>query len=74
MSGIGYKQIAMFIQEDIDLTTATEQIKKETHRFARHQYAWFRLGDERIHWRNEYDNILRDADNLVSAFLGGINQ
>ena len=25
-------------------------MKYETHRLARHQYAWFRLSDSRIHW------------------------
>ncbi len=25
-------------------------MKYETNRLARHQYAWFRLSDNRIHW------------------------
>lgn len=66
MSGIGYKQIAMFVQGEIDLTTAITQIKKETHRFARHQYAWFRPGDARIHWLNEYDDVPKEAANMVA--------
>jgi tRNA dimethylallyltransferase len=74
MSGIGYKQIALFIQGDIDLTTAIVQIKKETHRFARHQYAWFRPSDTRIHWLSEYDNATKEADNMVSSFLAGVQQ
>jgi len=74
MSGIGYKQIAMFIQGDMDLTSAIEQIKKETHRFARHQYAWFRPGDARIHWLNEYDDVPEEAANLAASFLAGIKQ
>ena len=74
MSGIGYKQIAMFIQGEMDLTVAIEQIKKETRRFARHQYAWFRPGDVRIHWLNEYDDVPKEAANLVASFLAGIQQ
>jgi tRNA dimethylallyltransferase len=74
MSGIGYKQIAMFIRGDIDLTAAIEQIKKETHRFARRQYAWFRPGDARIRWLNEYNDVPREAANLVVSFLAGIQQ
>jgi len=73
MSGISYKQIAMFIKGDIDLTTAAEQIKKETHRLARHQYAWFRPNDARIHWLSNDDDITSQAVNLVSSFLSGIN-
>jgi tRNA dimethylallyltransferase len=74
MSGIGYKQIAMFTQGEIDLIAAIELIKKETHRFARHQYAWFRLGDARIRWLDEYDDVSKDAANLVASFLAGIYQ
>jgi tRNA dimethylallyltransferase len=50
MSSVGYKQIGQFLQGKVDLATAIQQIKFETHRFARHQYAWFSLEDPRIHW------------------------
>jgi len=72
MSGIGYKQIGMFVQEKLDLTTAIQQLKTGTHRFARHQYAWFHLNDARIHWLNEYDDMQKEAHKLVASFLTGI--
>ena len=72
MSGIGYKQIGMFVQEKLDLTTAIQQLKTGTHRFARHQYAWFQLNDARIHWLNEYDDMQKEAHKLVASFLTGI--
>lgn len=50
MSGIGYKQIGQFLRGEMTLPQAIDKIKYETHRLARHQYAWFRLGDSRIHW------------------------
>jgi len=50
MSSVGYKEICEFIGGRMDLATAMQRIKFETHRFARHQYAWFRLNDPRIHW------------------------
>ena len=50
MSGIGYKQIVQFLRNQMTLPEAIDRIKYETHRLARHQYAWFRLGDNRIHW------------------------
>jgi tRNA dimethylallyltransferase len=50
MSGIGYRQIGMYLRGEMGLEAAIEQIKFESHRFARHQYAWFKLGDGRIHW------------------------
>jgi tRNA dimethylallyltransferase len=50
MSSVGYKEICQFISGRMDMTTAMQRIKFETHRFARHQYAWFRLNDARIRW------------------------
>ena len=50
MSGIGYKQIGQFLRGEMTLPEAIDKIKYETHRLVRHQYAWFRLGDSRIHW------------------------
>jgi len=50
MSGIGYKQIGQFLRGEMTLPEAIDKIKYETHRLARHQYAWFCLSDSRIHW------------------------
>jgi tRNA dimethylallyltransferase len=50
MSGIGYKQIGQFIRGEMTLPQAIDKIKYETHRLARHQYAWFHLSDSRIRW------------------------
>ena len=50
MSGIGYRQIGMYLNGETTLAAATQQIKFETHRFVRHQYNWFRLKDIRIKW------------------------
>jgi len=70
MSGIGYKQIGQFLQDEITLPVAIERIKYETHRLARHQYAWFRLSDARIHWldASRSSDILSAAQNLVKGF------
>ncbi|MCX8126860.1 MAG: tRNA (adenosine(37)-N6)-dimethylallyltransferase MiaA, partial [Dehalococcoidia bacterium] len=50
MSSVGYRQIAAYLLGKMSLPEATEQIKAETHRFVRQQYAWFRLSDPRITW------------------------
>ncbi len=50
MSGIGYRQVGQFLKGEMTLEGARRKIKTETHRFIRHQYAWFRLTDDRIHW------------------------
>ncbi|HIE16780.1 MAG TPA: tRNA (adenosine(37)-N6)-dimethylallyltransferase MiaA [Dehalococcoidia bacterium] len=69
MSGMGYKQIGLFLQGRIDLPSAIQRIKYETHRFARHQYAWFRLDDARVHWLNICDNVEQEAIRLVAGLL-----
>jgi tRNA dimethylallyltransferase len=71
MSGIGYRQIGAFLRNELTLATATEQIKFESHRFARHQYAWFRLTDERIHWFDIKDEVALEIAALVAEFVTG---
>lgn len=68
MSGLGYKQLGMFLQGEIDLPTAIQQIKGNTHRFARHQYNWFRLQDERIHWFDIRKEIKQAVQDLIERF------
>jgi tRNA dimethylallyltransferase len=65
MSGIGYKQIAMHLQDELSLPAAIQQIKFETHRLVRHQYSWFRLKDDRIRW---FD-IEKEMDSQIKAVV-----
>jgi len=71
MSGVGYRQVGQFLQGQLTLPEAIEKIKYETHRFARHQYAWFHLDDERICWFNvsHFSIILSEAKNLIRGFI-----
>ena len=50
MSGLGYRQIALYLNETVPLAEAVRLLKRDTRRFVHHQYSWFRLDDERIHW------------------------
>jgi tRNA dimethylallyltransferase len=70
MSSIGYRQIILLLEGKLNLADAIQQIKTETHRFARHQYAWFKLKDPRIHWFNVCDNIRPQINNLVKSYIG----
>ncbi len=71
MSSIGYKQIDLFLRGETSLEDAVQQIKYETHRFVRHQYAWFRLNDAQIHWFNIAQIQEAEIEALVSRFLEG---
>ncbi len=64
MSGIGYKQIGMYLHKEIDLERAIELIKRDTRRYARRQMTWFRQ-DKRIHWVK----TKKEAEKLIKAFL-----
>jgi len=69
MSGIGYKQIAQLLRGELTLEAAIQQIKFETHRFARHQYGWFKLGDNRIHWFDVKEEIESEITAQVAGFI-----
>jgi len=71
MSGLGYKQIGQYLQGKMVLDEAVQQIKFETHRFARHQYAWFRLSDESIRWFDVRNGAEKPVVDVVRGFLGG---
>jgi len=70
MSGIGYKQIGMFLRGELTLAVAVQQIKFETHRFVRHQYAWFQLKDDRIHWLDMQSQLDSEISSLVAGLIG----
>ena len=69
MSTIGYKQIGTHLRGELSLEEAVQQVKYETHRFVRHQYAWFRLKDDRIKWFNILYPFEAEVESLVADFL-----
>lgn len=69
MSGIGYRQIIRHLKGELTLDDAVQQIKFETHRYIRQQYAWFRLKDERIHWFNLDNSVEKEINIQINDFL-----
>ncbi|MSQ31738.1 MAG: tRNA (adenosine(37)-N6)-dimethylallyltransferase MiaA [Dehalococcoidia bacterium] len=70
MSGIGYSQITAFLEGKLTLADAVKKIKFDTHNFARHQYAWFRLKDPDITWLDITGNKWHEeASNLIEKFI-----
>jgi tRNA dimethylallyltransferase len=71
MSGIGYHEVGMHLRGEIDLATARELIIRNTRRFVRRQYQWFRLTDPAIHWFNldEEDALSAVEADLISFGL-----
>jgi tRNA dimethylallyltransferase len=70
LSGIGYRQMGQFLRGELTLEEAKSKIKTETHRFIRHQYAWFRRDDEKIHWFDIKSQPEVMIEKMLSEFLG----
>jgi len=70
MSGIGYRQAGLYLKGELPLSVAIQKIKFETHRFARHQYAWFRLQDRRIKWFDVKQPVDSELYELLAKFAG----
>lgn len=49
MQGLGYKEIAEYIQGKLSYNDAVEVIKRDTRRYAKRQLTWFRK-DNRVNW------------------------
>lgn len=72
MSGIGYRETGMYLRGEICREEAMRRIKVSTHRLIRHQYAWFRPGDERIRWFDVQEPGAQERLVLeVGGFLAG---
>ena len=69
MSGLGYRQIGCYLRDEISLAEAIRLIKRDTRRFVRQQYNWFRLDDERIHWFQALDDPYERVKGVILQFL-----
>ena len=74
MSSLGYREMAAYLCGVLSLEEAVERINAATHRYARSQYAWFRLNDPRIQWLESDDEALLDnASRLIENFLADLS-
>jgi tRNA dimethylallyltransferase len=70
MSSLGYREIARHLSEGVPLEDTAEEIKRRTRRFARQQYAWFRLDDERIRWFDATPQGVDEAEAYAVQVVG----
>lgn len=70
MSGLGYRQIGAYLRGEISLDEAVRLIKRETRRFVRQQYNWFRLDNERFRWFDVEVHSPVEIEQVVRAFVG----
>lgn len=66
MQSIGYKHMAMYIQNQIPLSEAITLLKRDSRRYAKRQFTWFNK-DKSIIWRKPSE--MEEIENLVKDFL-----
>ncbi|WP_243276898.1 tRNA (adenosine(37)-N6)-dimethylallyltransferase MiaA [Desulfallas sp. Bu1-1] len=67
MKGLGYKEIAGYLQNEYSLEEAVKLLKRNTRRFAKRQLTWFKRYSS-IKWidMEKYDTINNAADKILS--------
>lgn len=74
MQGIGYKEIVRHLQGEIDIPTATENIKQATRNFAKRQLTWYR-NMPYITWFdvNDFSNYYTMLETFYKTIAGKFN-
>lgn len=54
LNSVGYKELFQFINKDIEMGEAVDNIKQNTRQFAKRQMTWFKR-DKEIHWFHPAD-------------------
>ncbi|MDW7673657.1 MAG: tRNA (adenosine(37)-N6)-dimethylallyltransferase MiaA [Bacillota bacterium] len=73
LQGLGYKEIIGYLKQDYSLAEAIRLLKRNTRRFAKRQFTWFKR-DERIKWyevkpsQNE-DEIVQEIYYFIAGLL-----
>ncbi len=68
MQSIGYRHMGMFLNQTVDLDEAVRLLKRDTRRYAKRQFTWFRK-EPGIIWLNPSE--VQRAEALVKQFLDG---
>lgn len=70
MKAIGYKELIPYIKGETDLNTAVELLKRNSRRYAKRQYTWFK-NQMNIHW---YDVTNAKYDKIVDSILKDMSE
>lgn len=70
---IGYKELKPYLDGEMTLEEATENLKRETRRYAKRQLTWFRRNDK-INWiyidGKDKESILNEALTIIDNYSG----
>lgn len=70
LQGLGYKQLIMYLNDEISWEKAVELIKRDTRRFAKRQLTWFRR-NEKIYW---IDVAAKKENEVVEEILSYVSR
>jgi tRNA dimethylallyltransferase len=71
MSAIGYREVAAYLQGEISLEQAVEQMKRSTRIFVRRQANWFKPDDPEIRWFPAGETAVEELEAVIRAWLSG---
>jgi tRNA dimethylallyltransferase len=71
MRGLGYKQIAGYLEGQYNLETAVDLLKRDTSRFAKRQFTWFKA-EPRILWVDTLNRTAADMAREIAGLLGRV--
>ena len=74
LSSLGYGQFKGYLNGEATLEEAVALVKKDTRRFIRQQYTWFRLDDPDIHWFDAARDPYEEALSLIRETLRNVEQ
>lgn len=74
MSGIGYRQIGMYLRGEVSLEEAVALIKRSTRRFVRQQANWFREDDPHTEWFDASKPVFEALLARIRSFLASGGQ
>lgn len=66
MSGIGYRQLALFLQGKMPLREAVERIKSDSRHYAKRQLTWFKAEGDRITWVQTVATAITTVSNFMA--------
>jgi tRNA dimethylallyltransferase len=69
MSGLGYRELAQFVQGRVELDEAVAQLKQATHLYAKRQMTWFGR-DQRIVWLDAASATPEQVLDLLGGTVG----
>ena len=73
-SGVGYKEVSLYLDGAIDYAEAVRRMKHANHRLVRRQNAWFKADDARIRWVDAGPEAPQTCVELVRAWLAPPNE